>query len=122
MYNVYLVNNPYSYGELSIFVPFLLLREKHAEVIYSYFRHFSDQSFIYHQFSQFSNMCCLFHFSHNILRQSKYTIEFLLRYRSKEHPSFAISWSLGNIKHMFMYINNLRLSTLIIYIVCICWR
>ena len=83
MYNVYLVNNPYSYSELSIFVPLFLLRETHAEVIYSYFRHLSDWSFTYQHFSQFSNMCCLFHFSHNILGKSKDTIKFVLIYRSK---------------------------------------
>ena len=33
----------------------------------------------------------------------------------KNHPSFAIVLSLGYIQNMFMYINTLRLSTLIIY-------
>ena len=37
VYNVYSVNNPYSYSELSIFVQFFELRETHAEVVYYFF-------------------------------------------------------------------------------------
>ena len=56
-------------------------------------------------------MCCLFNFGRNIFKQSKDTIHLFLRYRSKE-PPFIFFLS---VQHIFMYINTLRLTTLIIY-------
>ena len=60
-------------------------------------------------------MWCLFHFSNNILRQSKDSIKSYWDIKAKNHPSFDICRSLGKIQYMFMYINNLRLTMLIIY-------
>ena len=84
VYNVFSINNPYSYGELSILVLFYIARDTLWSIIFLFSFFFSDWSFIYKHFPPFLNMCCIFHVSHNILRQSKDIINFLLRYQSKE--------------------------------------
>ena len=65
VYYVYLVDNPYIYGELSIFVPIFLLRETHAEVIYLYFSFFQiEVSYI--NISHNFRICAIFLISFTI--------------------------------------------------------
>ena len=70
VYYVYLVDNPYIYGELSIFVPIFLLRETHAEVIYLYFSFFQiEVSYI--NISHNFRICAIFLISVTIFEAVK---------------------------------------------------
>ena len=86
-----------------------------AEVIYSHFRHFLDWS-IFYQFSHKFRICAVLLFSVTIVwgcKRIPYHV-YLYNYL-QNHPSFSISQSSGKIKHMFISINNLSSTTLIIY-------
>ena len=112
---VLLFYNQYIYGELSIFLLFILSLDTPDEVIYYHFCHLSDLIIFYQYLSQISNMCCLL-ISVTIFWGNQ-SIPYLLYwdYEANNHTSFYICWSSGNIKHMFMSIKNPISTTLIIY-------
>ena len=86
VYNVFLVKNLYRNGELSIFFQFFLIPRDTCWVSIFIFLSFVRMRFHISTFITICNICCIFHFSHNVLSQSKDTIKFVLRSQSKEPP------------------------------------
>ena len=115
VYNVYLVNNPYSYSELSIFVLFFHC-ERHMLRWYILIFVICHIEGSYINSSHNFWICAVFLISVATLWGSQ-RIPWSLYWdlEAKNHLSSAICCSVGKIQHMFMYINTLRLSTFIIY-------